>query len=148
MPEAKISYQRLDHKAHLGFQVECPSLERLYIHAALALTDSLVKLDTIHEKEERHTISVQADDRASLLVQWLNGVLALLESHRFLAKRIYFDGFDGKRIRATLRGEKYDPVRHGHVSPTKPITTSQVDVGQHADPNVGFYARVVVDMKR
>lgn len=147
MPEAKISYQKLDHQGQIGFRVESPSLERLYIECALALTDSRVKLETVKDTD-RHTVDLKAEDGRQLLAAWLNAILGLFEAERFLPRRIYFEGFDGKRIRATLRGEKHDPVRHGHVPPAAAVTLAGVDMGQASGQQGGFYARVLINFKR
>jgi SHS2 domain-containing protein len=145
MPERKIEYQVLEHKADTGFLVKAPFLQRLYIDAALALTDMRVQLDRIQEGE-RQAIQVTAENRERLLVAWLTEILILFERDRFLARRIVFDAFDGKSIRATLWGQSYDPLRHGKVSEIKAVTYHQLEIGDRAIPEPHFYARVFLDL--
>lgn len=145
MPERAIEYQILEHKADTGFLVKAPSLQRLYIDAGLALTDLRVKLDRIAEKEKQ-IVSVAGETREALLVAWLNEVLFLFERHSFLVRRIVFDVFDGKKIKATLWGESYDPLRHGSLSEIKAVTYHQLKLGDVAQPEPHFFAQVFLDL--
>jgi SHS2 domain-containing protein len=145
MAERKIEYQTLAHKADTGFQVTAPSMERLYIDAALALTDQMVKLSQVGEGERR-VLSVQAEKADQLMVKWLNEILFLFEKEKILCRRIVFSKFDGKSIAATVFGEKYDPVRHGHVSEIKAVTYHQLQLGDRAEPEPHFYARIFLDL--
>lgn len=145
MPERKLEYQQLEHKADTGFLVTAPSLERLYIDAGLSLTDQLVKLDLI-EPSEKHTINVNAETREQLMVKWLSEILFLFERHQFIAKRIVFNQFDGKKITATLWGETYQPIKHGHVSEIKAVTYHQLELGDKSQPEPHFYARIFLDL--
>ncbi len=141
MPERKIEYQQLNQKADIGLQISAPSLERLYIDAALALTDLRVKLDTIKE-ESRKSLVVQADGKDKLLTAWLGALLDLFAAEKFLPKRILFTRFDGKKIEATLRGETHVPVRHGTAGGFKKVSAKDLEVGEKAVPEPHFYARV------
>jgi len=145
MPERKLSYQSLDHKSDSGFYVEAPSLQRLFIDSASALTDLMVKLDLIAEKEKK-TITIEAADKEQLLVKWLNEILFLFEKEKFLSKKIVFNFFDGKKINASLFGELYQPVKHGHVSEIKAVTYHQLELGMRSEPEHVFYAKVFLDL--
>ncbi len=145
MPERKISYELLEHTADTGFLVKAPSLERLYVDAALSLCDLIVKLDRIEEKD-RKSISLTAPDRESLMVQWLNEILFLFERHKFLVRRIVFNHFDPKTIAATLWGQTYEPTKHGYVSEIKAVTYHQLQVGEGHSPEPHFYAKVFLDL--
>lgn len=145
MPERRIEYRTLEHKADTGFEVLAPSWERLYIDAALAMTDMLVKQDLI-QTSDRRAVTVAGENRDQLMVKWLNEVLFLFEKEKFLAHRIVFNKFDGKAITATLFGEKYEPIRHGHVSEIKAVTYHQLQLGDKPGPEPVFFARVFLDL--
>lgn len=145
MPERKLSYQSLDHKSDTGFYVEAPSLQRLYIDSAAALTDLMVKIDLIDQKEKK-TITIEAADKEQLLVKWLNEILFLFEKEKFLSKKIVFNFFDGKKIDASLFGEFYQPVKHGHVSEIKAVTYHQLELGMRSEPEHVFYSKVFLDL--
>ena len=145
MAERKVEYKTLEHKADTGFLVTAPSWERLYIDAALSLTDIMVKLEHI-EPKDRQTVTLSAENRESLMVRWLNDVLFLFEQQKFLARRIVFNQFDGKQILATLWGEAYHPVRHGGCSEIKAVTYHQLELGDRPKPEPHFYARIFLDL--
>ena len=145
MPERKLEYQTLEHKADTGIMVTAPSLERLYIDSALALTDLMVKLDSVKDSEKR-CVRVEAETRDSLMVRWLTEILFLFEKERFLSHRIVFTRFDGKSIEATLWGDRYDPIRHGHVSEIKAVTYHQLELGDRPQPEPHFFARIFLDL--
>jgi SHS2 domain-containing protein len=135
----------LEHKADTGFLVKAPSLQRLYIDAALAMTDMRVKLDRVTD-QERKTAKASAENREGLLVSWLSEVLFLFEREKFLCRRIVFDAFDGKKIQATLWGQTYDPLRHGKISEIKAVTYHQLEIGDREQPEPHFFARVFLDL--
>jgi len=145
MAERRVQYQTLDHKADSGFSLTAPSLERLYIDAALALTDQLVKLDLLTDTEKR-TVAVSADNKEALLVKWLNEILCVLEKDKFLCRRIVFQGFDGKKIQASLFGQTYDPLRHGFLSEIKAATYHQLEISYREQPDPHFYLKVFLDL--
>ncbi len=145
MPERKIEYQKLEHKADMGFLVKAPSWQRLYTDAALSLTDIRVRLDRITDTEKR-TVEVVSDDKEGLMVKWLTEVLFVFEKDRFLAKRVVITKFDGKSISATLWGEFYNPLRHGTVSEIKAVTHHQLQLGELPGVEPTFFARIFLDL--
>jgi SHS2 domain-containing protein len=145
MPERKIEYERLEHKADTGFLVKAPSWLRLFTDAALCLTDLRVRLDRITDAEKR-TAEVVSDDKEGLMVKWLTEVLFLFEKERFLPKRIVLTKFDGKSIQATFWGQTFDPLRHGSVSEIKAVTYHQLQLGEIPGPEPQFFARVFLDL--
>jgi SHS2 domain-containing protein len=140
MPELKIDYQKLQQHKEPGVFVEAPSMERLYINAALAITDSLVPLDTIADPDRR-TIVVEGADQESLLAAWLDAVFSHMNEGRFLCRRIIFESFDGKKIRATLRGEQYESTRHGHLG-TVVLDRDHIEMGADFEGTPRFFAKV------
>ncbi|MCB0416229.1 MAG: archease [Bdellovibrionales bacterium] len=145
MPEARLDYQKIKNLAKPGFVMEAPSMERLYINAGLALTDLLVDINTVQD-QERHTIVVEAPNKEGLMAAWLGEILAHYQNSGFLCRRIVFDKFDGKRIQATLRGEKYSPLRHGHIHAIKGIAET-LEFGERLDTHPVFFVKVLFDYR-
>ncbi len=146
MAERKVAYQTFQHQADSGFVVTAPSLERLYIDAALSLTDQLSRLERI-ECRDRKTIQISGESREDLMRCWLNEVLQLFERDQFLSHRIVFNQFDGKRLQATLWGELYQPLRHGHVIQPKAVDSHQIEMGDKEIPEPHFFAKVRLSSK-
>jgi len=141
MAERKIDYQTFQHQAHSGFVITAPSLSRLYVDAALSLTDQLCRLDRI-ESRDRKELRVTGDTREELMRGWLNLILGAFAQEKFLSHRIVFNTFDGKQIVATLWGETYQPVKHGHISEVKLVEAGQIEIGDKATPEPHFFAKV------
>lgn len=143
MPERQLAYQSIENKKHLGFIVTAPSWQRLYIDTALAMTDQLVDQDLIHERDKK-IISVKENNPENLMVTWLNAVLTLFETEKFLAKRIVFNEFDGKKISSILFGEKYDPIRHAHANDIKVAYEKVVEMGDSPTEADHFFAKITI----
>lgn len=141
MPERKIQYFPIINKAHPGLEVTAPSMERLYVDAALSLTDMMSRLDTI-EVKDKQSVDVAGENRDALMANWLNEILQLFEKKRFLAKRIVFNKFDGKKISASLHGETHVPTKHGSASLLKAVTKNEMVIGERTQPEICFFARI------
>jgi len=146
MPERKIVYESLAQKADSGFIIRAPSLERLYVDAGLAFTDRIARLDTLQTTHTQR-VTVVAPNREALMAQWLNEILHLFKTQKFLAKRIVFSGFDGKKINATLTGDHYEPVRHGVAPEMQPVEPEQVKLEDALAGEPQFTARIIVDKR-
>lgn len=144
MKPESIDYTPLEHTADSGFLVRAPSWERLYIHAALALTDQMVKLSSISESEKLR-VSVEAESKERLMVKWLNEILFQFEKNRFLCKRIVFEKFSLSSIKSSLWGEKYVPSKHGHFSEIKAVTYHQLVLGETLEEHQ-FFAKIFLDL--
>ncbi|NBX76423.1 MAG: archease [Proteobacteria bacterium] len=144
MRERAIDYQSINQKADRGFQLEAPSLERLYIDSALAMTDQQVKLTTI-QGGERFEVLVESNTREELLALWLNEILQLFENNKFLPRQIYFSQFNGTKIKATLMGETYNPIKHGHITKLKSILPENLKLGTLNQGDNIFFAQVLLD---
>lgn len=146
MPERKIAYESLKHKADGGFLVKAPSMERLYIDSALSLIDQLVALDRIKDTEKR-ILSTKGESKEDLMEKWLNEILLLVHQERFLPKRITFQKFDGKSIQATLFGDNFESLRHGSPPDLQTVTRERIQLGELRDEDMHFFAKVFLDVK-
>ena len=141
MKTPTIDYAPIRHQADFGFRLEAPSLQRLYVHAALALTDMRAPLRTIQEKEKR-TVELEGESHKDLMVRWLNGILNLYKDEKFLCCNIVFTVFDGKKIVATCWGEPQDSIRHGSFSPIKSVNEDKSEMGESSEADFHFYAKI------
>lgn len=139
MPERRVAYQVLSQGQLSGLSVKAPSIQRLFIDAALALNDFRVSLDLVKDTTKLE-LSVKGDTLPNLMLAWLNEVAGLFETKHFLAYRIVFTQFDGKKLSATLTGETYESARHGYARPFNKIQSTPFQMGE-ADGGFGvaFY---------
>jgi len=141
MPERKVQYEPLSPQKDVGFLLSAPSYERLFIDAALALTDFRFRLEFI-ESLERKQIEVTGQDLTGLMSAWLLAVFQLSKTEGFIARRIVFEKFDGTFLRASLHGEKHSPLKHGGNDSVTDVLTEQVVLGEVTYPETAFTVQV------
>jgi SHS2 domain-containing protein len=138
----KIMFEVFDHTADLGLRVRADDLNSLFAEAARALMSVVVSNPDAVEPRDALAIDISGGDREYLLVDWLDKMLFLFESKRFLASR--FDvavAPDG--VSAAVRGEPYDEARHTLAHEVKAITYHGLKVEQTKS---GWLAEVILDI--
>ena len=87
------------------------SLAEAFANAAYGLFSIIAELKTVKEIESRQ-LEVKEDDTEALLFEWLNRLIYLFDVDMLLLKRFEVTDFDGRGLKATCYGEKYDPSHH------------------------------------
>lgn len=131
-----------EHTADLGIRVEAPSLEQAFAEAGRGLFTVIagdlgqIRTTTVESFE------VAGTDLTWLLFDWAGELHAAFELRRML-----FADFDvaigAAGLRATARGERYDPSRHRLAHEIKAITQHELDLHETA---VGWEATLIVDI--
>lgn len=141
--ERRIQYDVVAQGQLAGIKLSAPSLQRIFIDSALAMSDYRIALDLVKEVT-KETISVSGPGLESLLLNWLNATAQLFTEKKFLPYRIVFNQFDGKKIEAALTGETYESARHGYPRPfteiAAPFPIGELP-GQEGHFLVSFYLR-------
>lgn len=105
-------FRELDHTADVAVEVWGEDFANLLAHAAEAMF-ALQGLPSGAEQTVRRRVELSAPDRESLLVDWLNELLYLSESHGELYRA--FDLAEvpgtGAALRATVFGQKGHPTK-------------------------------------
>lgn len=135
-------YRLLAHTADIGLEATAPTLEELFAVAAEGFK-VLVYGDTPVHAIVRHAVRLEADDRAGLMVVWLNELLYLGESGRLVPANFTIDALDGQHLSATIGGEPFDPGRHTVERTAKAVTYHRLVVEERES---GWYARVYIDL--
>jgi SHS2 domain-containing protein len=138
-----MAYRIFDHTADLGVEVTAATQEELYSDTAVALFDLLTDLATVRSDTSRE-VSVEGEDAADLLVNFLRELLNAFNHDGFLVKECVVTGVDSGSLRAILRGERFDPSRHRIEQEIKAVTYHQASVEQTAEGV--WVARVVFDV--
>jgi SHS2 domain-containing protein len=127
-----------DHTADLGIRVAAATLAELLADAARGLT-AVIAGDTAQIRPlATNAFAVSGTDPAWLLCDWVTEVLAAFELRRMLYCE--FDVVvDDAGLRASARGERYDPARHVLAHEVKAVTQHELDV--HPTPSgwEGFF---------
>jgi SHS2 domain-containing protein len=111
-------YRILDHEADIGFEVYGQREEELFQNAALALFSQITDLETVHPVTEKH-ITITGNGEA--LILFLNELLYVWDVDKFLPSAITIKR-EQDVIKATLRGEIFDPARHPVFTQVKAVT--------------------------
>jgi SHS2 domain-containing protein len=111
----------LDHTADIGMKVSANDLDALFIEAARALVQLLVKGDPYGRVSKRN-ISIEGADLPDLMVRWLGEILYLFEGERLIATAFPDLTVGPHELVAAVNAFPYDPGRHEVLTEIKGIT--------------------------
>ncbi|MCK6462640.1 MAG: archease [Candidatus Pacebacteria bacterium] len=123
-----MPYEILSHTADLRLKIQASSLKELFGEALLAVADVL--------SEKRKTgkpiirkVSVSAQDKTSLLVDFLNEVLAMSQINKEVYTKVNFLDFSETRLEAEIEGFKVG----GFDEDIKAITYHEAEIKQNKE---------------
>ncbi|MBI1311435.1 archease [bacterium] len=135
-------FELFDHTADLGIRVRGASLNDLFREAATALTQCLVgRPDAIQPLSET-SCELESPDLEYLFFDWLSELLYRFDGEGFVVADCDVN-VTGTSLKATLRGEAFDPSRHEYSHEVKAITYHGLRVERDED---GWQAEVIVDI--
>jgi SHS2 domain-containing protein len=135
------SYETFEHEADIGIRGRGATPEEAFAQAAAAMYSVMVDIARVEEKEFRG-VNVAADDREQLLVEWLNGLLAVSDIERIVFARFEVR-IEGNRLAGTAWGEPLDRPKHEPKVEVKGATYHLLRVDQEGDH---YVAQCVVDV--
>ncbi len=137
-----MPFRVIEHPADLGIEVSAADRASLFAEAAYGLTHLINPSSVLSATLER-SVTVEGADLAQLMVRWLNEVLFLFDSERFLVSSacVHFDR--SLQLSATLTGEQADPRRHANLQEIKAVTYHHITVTESA---AGWSATVFFDV--
>jgi len=129
-----VSYRWVDHTAELELEIDSPSEAGVFAEALAAFAELVA--DDRGEVAERR-IELAGDDRAGLLVAWLEELAFLAETEGFVPEAAAIE-LDATGLRATVAG-------HGGRPPhlVKAVTLHRLLFAPDGDR---WHARVVLDV--
>ena len=104
-------FQLIEHTADTGLVAYGNNLAEAFANAAYGLFSIITELNKVRVVESR-LLEVNAEDIEGLLFNWMNHLIYVFEVEHFLFKRFDISEFTENNLKATCRGEKYDPSRH------------------------------------
>ena len=122
-------FQLIEHTADVGLIAYGRNLAGAYANAAYGLFSIVTELKTVREIESRR-LEISEGDAEALLFEWLNSLIYLFDVEMLLFKRFDIIEFDGCRLKALCRGEKYDPSRHHLKTGVKSATYHMLKVDE------------------
>jgi SHS2 domain-containing protein len=129
-------YEWIDHTAEVELHVKAESREEVF-REALAAFAELVSRNDRGERVE-HEVTVEAQDDATLLAEWLGELVFLVETDDFVPERLERLELDGTRLRAVVAGHRGRPA---HL--VKAVTYHGLALARSGDV---WRAKVVLDV--
>ncbi len=142
MNSTPLTYQTIDHTADLGVIVKGPDVKNLFIFAAQAMIDLMVKGD-IGEGIATRDIFIEAEDFPDLMVRWLGEILYLFEGENLIVNSIKIKSISPTKLKSILTLTSFDPEHHQVIREIKAVTYHQISVDKTKD---GWQAKVIFDI--
>lgn len=117
----------VEHTADIGIHVEAGSADELFEGAASGMFSLIADTSKV-EGSRAVEVRLEADDTEGLLFSWLNELLYLADSRGMLFSGFSVTGVEGGHMRATARGEGFDPSRHMMEREVKAATYHDLEV--------------------
>jgi len=135
-----MSFEEIPHTADVRFRARAPTLDGLFSEAVLALMQVMYGPDRKGDVER--TVSLDADDRESLLRDFLSEILFISDAEGLVVSTASVRT-DGQHLAATLTGESFDPERHSCGTEVKGISYSGLCIKSDAN---GYMLDIVFDV--
>ena len=135
-----MSYRFLSHTADVKFRADGSSLEEMFLSAAEALNETIRGEIKILEQQEK-TFEIEGTDRESLLYNFLEEFLFLLDAEDFLTFSVKSIKVEDGKINCTVIGDKADHYKF--TNDVKAITYSEMFV---REKDGGYECQVVLDV--
>jgi len=136
------AFETFEHTADIGLVARGRTLAELFANAVDGLADLTVDRDGLRETTQVQ-VSVSAEDREGLLVAWLNELLYLLDTQRFVPRRTQITALDRTSLTALLVGDTIEPGRHAVRRMIKAATYHGLSLRQ---VDGVWEARVILDL--
>ena len=135
-------YQIIDHTADLGIIVRGPDVNRLFVNAANAMIDLMIKR-TRGNAQVFRDILIDAEDFSDLMVRWLGEILYLFVADKLIVDSIKIKSLRPNKLDATLAFASFKPAHHKVLREIKAVTYHQISVCKVNDE---WEARVIFDI--
>jgi SHS2 domain-containing protein len=131
-------FEEVEHTADLALKVHGHSLEEIFANAAYGLFSLMADLENLPPSFNRK-VHLEAPDRESLLVDWLNELLYLHEVEEEIYTRFEIENLSSTALSATVWGTKMKASK----LTVKAATFHDLEIRQTED---GYLVTVVFDV--
>ncbi len=128
--------------ADVGIGAWGSTLSEAILFTSEGLFSLISDLNTLTASDSR-TISIQAPDLDSLLINYLNEIIFLEETESFLPKTVESFILEDLALTALIKGDIYDPARHSPNIEVKAATYHGLVIKE--DPE-GWEVEVIFDV--
>jgi SHS2 domain-containing protein len=127
-----MSYEILEHSADAMVRVYGRTLGELFTNSALAAMDILTDRSKVAPRKS-HRFSAQGATPEELLVHWLQEILYVVETKRFLFAEFTVDSIDGGKVEGSGKGEEIDFAKHDLYTVIKAVTYHNLKIQTQGD---------------
>jgi len=135
-------YITFNHTADLGIEVYGEDQKHLFVNAGLALFDLITDIDKVETKTSL-PLTAEGINLEDLMVSWLRELLYLHQVKGYLFRDFVIHEISDEVIKATVKGEKFNPRRHELIREIKAATYHQIKV---ACEKRTWISRIVFDI--
>ena len=122
-----MSYEFLEHTADVKFRAEGLSVEGMFVEAVSALNETIYGEMKVLERIEK-SFEVEGKDWESLLYNFLEEFLYLLDAESFLVSSVKKIEIDGFKLKCVVVGDVADNYKF--TNDVKAVTYSEMSVKQ------------------
>lgn len=133
-------FKFLEHTADIKFQAFGENLEEVFENSALALKETICGKNIIKEKKEK-VINAEGKDFESLLYNFLEEILYLIDAENFLIKKVKEIKINKFKLKAVLTGD--EASNYKFTNNVKAITYNEMFVKQQKGK---WVVQVVLDV--
>ncbi len=134
-------YEIIDHTADIGIAARGSDLAALFSSAASGMLSLLTDVDSLQQVVTRE-VRLEAADTETLLVQWLNELLYIIDTEKLILHK--FDiSVDKGRLSAKCAGQKLDTISHRFRREIKAATYHDLKV---VERDGEYSARIIFDI--
>ena len=137
----KKDFEVIEHTADTGIIAHGADMKEAFANAASGMFSLITDLEGIREVSHRD-VMVEAAERESLLVEWLNELVFLFDTQNMLFSRFDIGELSDTVLRARCFGEKADLSRHEIKIGIKAVTYHMLEV----EENDGFRVQALFDI--
>ena len=128
--------------ADIGIEAQAPDFSGLLLQASLALLEVMADPSVVCCLQSLR-LEVNAQDRAEIIVAWLNEIVYLYETRGLVFACVEVQEAGANHARGVVRGEPLDHKRHHLRHAVKGVTYHQLRVVEDKE---GFRLRVILDI--
>ncbi len=129
-------FEEVDHTADIAIRVWGEDLIQLFTRAARGMASQVAEIEGVDSRECEIEVSVQAEDRQMLLVEWLSELLYLGEREGVVFTQFDILELSSDKLRAIVRGGRAQEYQ-AHI---KAVTFSELDIQRRG----GVFETVIV----
>ena len=134
-------YEFLPHTADVRVVARGKDLAEAFGNAAYAVTDVVVDHTSIEKKVERKIV-VESENRESLLYDFLEEFIVLVDSEGFLLAEVIDLVIEGNKLKATVTGDTYSD-KYETKTHVKAMTYQEMSIVEDSE---GVEIRFIVDI--